>query len=146
MEESIKKTTKTWRSAIRIERPSTTWWGRIAQKRRIRKGEILTLEHFRLSSSAVRELFPWLFRVLDKLPYSTTLPTEQMKVNTSYSLKSESLLEGKTKLYHQTQPIEQVEWTICLCNGEAQLTVRCSKLFSDLLAREMLFCSLRSWI
>jgi hypothetical protein len=141
-----KETTKTWRSTIKIEHPSTTWLGRIAQKRRIRKGEIQILEHFELSTSVARELFPWLFRVLDRWPYSTIHPIEQMRVDSSYSLKSKSYMVGNTSLYHQKQLVEQVEWTISLCNGEADLTVRCSKMFSDLLARDMLTLYLQSWL
>ena len=141
-----KETTKIWHSTIRIEHPSTTWLGRIAQKRRIRRGEIHILEHFELSTSVARELFPWLFRVLDRWPYSTIHPIEQMKVDSSYSLKSKSYMVGNTRLYHQTQLVEQVEWTISLCNGEADMTVRCSKLFYDSLNREMLNLYLQSWL
>lgn len=53
---------------------------------------------------------------------------------------------GNTRLYHQTQLVEQVEWTISLCNGEADMTVRCSKLFYDSLNREMLNLYLLSWL
>ena len=141
-----KKTTKRWHSSIKIERPSTTWLGRVAQKMRIRRGEIQLHEHSRLSPAVARELFPLPFRVFDRLPYNSTHPTEQMSVSTSYSLKSKSCMSGCTTLYHRTRLEERVKWTLCLCNGEADLTILCSGRFYDSLILEMSIDDLQGWI
>ena len=134
-----KKVKYTWRSSIKIERPCTTWLGRIGQRRRIRKGRVLLLDHPGCLTGAARQVFSDFFLLLDELPYSTTHPTEQMTVSTSYSMQGELSQEAHTSLYHQKQLVQQLEWKIYPCNGGLELTVLCSKdFYARLIALERL--------
>lgn len=126
MKENIKKTTLRYHSSIRVERLSTTWRGRIAQKMRTLSGQAILLPNRSRLPEVYRSLFPAFFRALDSLPYSTKHPTEQMTLSTSYTIKEALVVEGTTTLYHQTETVEQAEWRICPCSDGADLTVSCS--------------------
>lgn len=126
MKENIKKTTLRYHSSIKIERPSTTWRGRIAQRMRILAGQVSLLRRGESPIQVYRSTFPTFFRVLDEWTHSTTHPTEPTEVEMSYCPKGASGAEAVVRIYRRKELIEQVGWRISPCSDGTDLTVCCS--------------------
>ena len=138
MKEDSKKIILKYHSSIRIERPGTTYMGRILQRMRSLTGQVSLLRHRNRLIEVYRSLFPKFFRVLDEWPYNTTLQTQHKQADTSYSIKEGFVLQATTRLYRQKQLEEQVEWRIYPCSDGVELIVSCSTRLAVLLAAEEL--------
>lgn len=134
----VKKITLRYHSSIRIERPSTTYMGRILQRMRSLTGQVSLLPHRNHLLEVYRSLFPTFFRVLDAWPCNTILQTEHRRADTSYSIEEGFVVEATTRLYRQKQLVEQVEWRIYPCSDGVELIVSCSTRLEVLLAAEAL--------
>ena len=129
MERKLTRVSHTLHSSIRIERPCITRWGRRQQRRKMKRGEILLLEHPADLYVVLRTVFPNFFRLLDEWTCSPTHPTQQPRISTTYTQPSPLSLEAVTTLYLQEEIEEQVAWTLYPCSDGIDLKVVCSESF-----------------